>query len=402
MADWLLRLRALLDKQFAVVVVALVVLALVGGWMTYTVHATPHTTTEERSVSSWQTTAWFNHSATVTGNNSVYPVGSTLTNRSIYFTELTPWLNGTYTFTYAASESGDLNGTVSLQLVLRGVEEGSQSTTVVWRTTKPIRRNAIGSLEPGETIRTPFSINMNETVNQMEVIETELSNPPGQSEVVIRATVDFYGTVNSESVDRVKTHTLPITFESGTYRVGAPEKLTEQHEATRTVTVEQTYGPVRSIGAPVLFLASLFALVGLVVARTQNRLGLSPAERERLHYEDERDDFDEWISAIQLPDDAFDRPRAEATSLSALVDFAIDTDNRVIEDPDDDAYYVVHNGYLYSYGPPTPDDETGRYLQTDGEYDTSEETGGESISETATEATVDAGAGSPDGTATED
>jgi hypothetical protein len=52
MPDWLLRLRALLNKQFTVVVAALIVLALIGGWMTYTVHATHNTTTEEHSVSS--------------------------------------------------------------------------------------------------------------------------------------------------------------------------------------------------------------------------------------------------------------------------------------------------------------------------------------------------------------
>ena len=114
MPDWLLRLRALLNKQFTVIVAALIVLALVGGWTTYTVHATHSTTTEERSVSSWQTEGRFNHSTTVTENNPVYPVGTPLTNRSIYFAEIAPWFNGTYAFIYDASERGDLNGTVSL------------------------------------------------------------------------------------------------------------------------------------------------------------------------------------------------------------------------------------------------------------------------------------------------
>jgi len=131
MPNWLLRLRALLNEQFTVVVAALIVLALIGGWMTYTVHATHNTTTEECSVSSWQTEGRFNHSTTVTENNPVYPVGTTLTNRSTYFAEIAPWFNGTYAFTYDASERGDLNGTVSPQFVLQGVEEHRGITTVI-------------------------------------------------------------------------------------------------------------------------------------------------------------------------------------------------------------------------------------------------------------------------------
>ncbi len=190
MANWLLRLRALLDEQFVVVVAALVVLALVGGWLTYTTHASPNTTTEERIASSWQTTGSFNHSATVTEKNSVYPVGTTLTNRSIYFTDISPWFNGTYTFRYDASERGDLKR-VALQFVLQSVEENQESTTVVWQTNRSLETTSSDSIQPGETIRVPFSVNMNETTNRTEVIDEQLDNAPGQPEVVIRATVDI-------------------------------------------------------------------------------------------------------------------------------------------------------------------------------------------------------------------
>lgn len=369
MTDWLLRLRSLLDKQFAFVVAALIVLALVGGWMTYTVHATPKTTTEERPVSSWQTEGWFNHSATVTENNSVYPVGTTLTNRSIYFTEIAPWFNGTYAFTYDASKRGDLNGTVSLQFVLQGVEENRDSTTVVWQTTKPLGTTSIDSFKPGETVRVGFTVNMNQTINRTEIIDEQLDNPPSQPEIVIRATVDIQGTVNGQSVDPVAEHTLPVTLEQGMYRPAHPGRITDQYETTQTVTVQQTYGPLRAVGGPALLFGPLVALVGLVVARSRGRLGLSNAEQKLLAYEDEREDFEEWISTIQLPDEAFDLPRAEAASLGALVDFAIDTDNSVIEDPDNGAYYVIHDGYLYTYQPPALRGKGSRILQTESDHD---------------------------------
>lgn len=64
------------------------------------------------------------------------------------------------------------------------------------------------------------------------------------------------------------------------------------------------------------------------------------------------------------------RSLVEADSLAGLVDFAIDTDNSVIEAPDADAYYVRHDGYLYCYRPPRSDggnDETadGSVSETD-------------------------------------
>jgi hypothetical protein len=352
MADWLLRLRAFLDKRFAVVVAAFIVLGVVGGLMAYTTHATPNTTTEKRSVSSWHRAGSFNHSATVTENNPVYPVGTTLTNRSIYLTEIAPWFNGTYTFTYDASERGDLTGTASLQFVLRSVEGDQESSTVVWQTSEPLGTTSRDSLLPREPIRVPFSVNMTETANRIEAIDGELDNPPGQAEVVIRATVDIQGTVNGHRVDRVAKHTQPVALDLGTYRPADRGRITDRHETRQTVTVPQTYGSVRTLGGPALLFASIIALVGLVAARSRGQIDLSPAEEELLAYKDEREDFDEWISTIQLPDEAFDLPRAEAASLGALVDFAIDTDNGVIEDPDDGSYFVVDDGYLYTYQPP--------------------------------------------------
>ena len=376
MADSLLRLRAVLADHFAVVLIALVVLALLGGWLTYTAHATPNTTTEERPVSSWETQGWFNYSATVTENNSVYPVGTTLTNRSIYFAEIAPWFNGTYAFTYDASEGGDLNGTVSLQFVLRSVDENRDRTTVVWQTTSRLETVADDSFRPGETLSVPFLVNLNETMNRTELVAEELGNPPGQPEVVFRATVDFQGTVNGHPVDQAETHELTVPLEQELYRPEYPGLLTEEHERTRPVTVQQATGPIWGVGAPLLFLVSALAMLGLLGARREGWIGLSRAEAEVLAYEDDRGDFDEWISQIHLPEEAFDAPRAEAASLGALVDFAIDTDNSVIEDPDEDAYYVFHDGLLFTYQPPALRDEGSRVFRAAGEYEEAERSDG--------------------------
>ncbi|WP_224449877.1 DUF5305 family protein [Haloprofundus salilacus] len=75
---------------------------------------------------------------------------------------------------------------------------------------------------------------------------------------------------------------------------------------------------------------------------------ITAAERRRLAYLDERLEFEEWISTVRLPSSAREKPRAEASSLGDLVDIAIDTQNAVLADPDEEAYYVVGDEYLYA------------------------------------------------------
>ncbi|MFC7135079.1 MULTISPECIES: DUF5305 domain-containing protein [Salinibaculum] len=353
MADWKLRTRHVIDNSISIIVGALVLLALLGGWLTYTTYAAPATTTEQRPGPSSETRAWFNHSATVTENNSVYPVGTTLADRQVYFSSITPSLNGSYSFTYQASESGQLNATVALDLVYRGVEDGEVGDRVVWETTRTLRGTVSKSLGPGDTLTVPFSVDVNRTGQRLAAIEEQLGDPPGQSQVRVRARTTLQGTVNAEPVDRTTPHTLPIDLGGSTYRIGQPGPMTDSEETTRTVTVEKEYGPARSVGAPGLLLVSLSGLVGLGFVRYTDRLGLSRAERRRLTYEEDKREYDDWISRVQLPEEALALPRATTTSLAALVDFAIDTDNRVIEDPQEQTYYVVHDGYLYEYRPPT-------------------------------------------------
>jgi hypothetical protein len=198
---------------------------------------------------------------------------------------------------------------------------------------------------------------MNETVNRTERIEEQLGDPPGQAEVEIRAIVEMAGTVNDREIEESREYALPIALQGGVYRLDDPGTVSDRSEATRTVTVERSHGPLRSVGSPAMLAVSLGALGALAVARSRGELTLTPAERELLAYEDDRTDLDEWISTMHLPREAFDRPRAETTSLSALVDFAIDTNNSVIEDPSEEAYYVLHDGYLYTYRPAVPGDE---------------------------------------------
>jgi hypothetical protein len=331
--------------------------------VTYATHVAPGTTSEERVVSTWESRGTFDHAATVTRENPLFPVGSQLQDRTVYFSEVAPVLNGSYVFGYSASDGGELTASVDLDLVTRSVAEGDgeDGGTVFWETTRTLRESGPTTVRPGRTTEVPFSVNVSAVGAERDRIESGLGGTPGTLRTVVQATVDVEGTVNGRAVDTRQVHSLPVALEGNTYRVGPVDPQGEQFRATRTVTRTRTYGPLRSIGGPALCLVGLAGLAAVGVARSRGRIELTPAERSWLDYREQRSEFDEWITTFSLPPEAFDRPRAEAASLGDLVDFAIDTDGGVVESPDGDAYYVVGEEFVYAYtapgrdhGPATP------------------------------------------------
>lgn len=353
MADWRHRARIVLDNQFLVVLAVLLGCVLLGGWLTYTAHAAP-ATTEQQSTIAWEQTGAFDHEATVQEENSLFPVGTRLEDRSVYYTRLSPALDGTFRTTYDARESGELDQQVSLSLVLREVDPDSEADdpTVYWQTSRPLNDVTVESVPPGESVRVSFEQDMSAVGERLAGIREELGGSTGEIEVFVRATVAAQGTVNGEPVDETTTYRMPMTVGETTYSARDAEPTVESYETTRTVTVDRGSGPLWSVVGPLLVVVALGLLGGVVRA---DRVALSETERARLAYEADRETFDEWISTIELPPEAFELPQAQADSLAALVDVAIDTDNPVIEDPDKSVYYVRHDGYLYSYRPAVVD-----------------------------------------------
>ncbi|WP_423751152.1 DUF5305 domain-containing protein [Salinirarus marinus] len=371
-----LRFRAAMSRWFAVVVVLLVVLAGVGGWATYTSVVEPGTHTEERTVSSWSSSRSFTHGAQVVRSNPVFPVGSRLSNRSVYFRTVAPVLDGAYLFSYRATESGSLAVTANTSLVIQGVEspdEGAdtRNVTVHWQTTDRLAERSASNLQPGQRLTVPFSVNATQVRNRTQRIGESLGSGPGRQRVLLRVRLTVEGTVNGQRLSRTRTDALALAFDGDTYRVDDPGRLTAESTRTRLVGVANEYGPLWTSGGPALFGLSLVALGGLVAARRRGRFDLSAAEREYLDYLDDREEFDEWITTIRLPASVASRERAEAVSLADLVDFAIDTDNAVVERPDGEAFYVVHDDLLYTYTPPTEPAREGPTAAADTEADES-------------------------------
>jgi len=347
-----LRLRAVASSWFTGLVVVCAVLAVAGGAVAYTAHAAPGTTTHQADRTLWSVDGEFSHAAEVTRENPVFEVGETLSNRSTYFATAAPVLDARYAATYRGSADA-ANVSVDATLVTRA----SGENTVYWTQRRPLEEGEAG-LSSGESAAIEVSVNASAMAARLVQIQRDLGTTPGDVTSEIVVAVDAESATDEGPSSLSFTHRLPVSIAGNTYAVGPAEGGREAVTATETVTRQRDRGPLWSVGGPLVFLAGAGGLAGLVVGRRRDAFAVSPAERRFLAFREERAEFDEWVTAVRLPAEVRERPRAEADSVADLVDFAIDTDAGVVEDPDTGTLYAVGEDLLVAYEPP-PDPTAG-------------------------------------------
>jgi hypothetical protein len=370
MNEWGVRVRALADRWAGSLLVVALVLAAVGGWMTYGAYAAPGTHTEERTVEEWTVEGSFSHRATVNdaADGTVFEPGTTVRNRSVYFERVMPVLEGSFALTYAGTDA-PLDLRLEQRLVVRSVEPAArdEEPTAYWERRRSLATTET-TLRPGEQTTHPFSVNVTRTVQRASNVSERLGDP---GEIRISVDVAVAATRRTAGAEtRRLNFTLPIESQTGVYRVAAQPRR-ETFSRTETVEVPNDPGPTREVGGPLLLFVGALGAVGLVVARRNDVIAVSDAEREWLAYRDDRTDFEEWISTARLPDESYRLPEADAASLADLADIAIDTDSPVVFDPETEAYHVIHDGVRYTYDPPAVADESAAPPADRGDGDVS-------------------------------
>lgn len=340
-----LRLRAVLADRLPAVVAACLLLAAVGGAASYGALVAPGTTTETGTVGAWETDGHFKHAATVRESNPVYPVGSTLSNRSAYFARVTPVLEGAFAAGYAAA-AGEVDARTTLTLVLRAGADGE----TYWRVTERIDRRS-ATLAPGERLTVPFRLNVSAIRDRLRRIESSLGSA-GETVVRVRARTRYRGTVEGRGVNLTTTRTLTLHPEGQLYRVSNDGPAATTHRWTETTEVPVRAGPLRALGGPFLLLLGLLGVVGAVGARRRGLLDLTERERARL----ERAAFDEWVTVARVPE-SLPGERVRVASLEGLVDLAADTDARILQDEVWGHYVVLDDDVHYWYEPVERDAE---------------------------------------------
>ena len=344
------RLRAFLDSNWGILLAVFLLLALAGGWFAYGAYVDPPEETTTEVVSSWSVDAEWSHSATVTEDNTVFPVGTELDDRTTYFGAVAPTLSGAFEVGYTATDASDVSIDAESTLVARSVDEETQ--TVYWSETDALDSASSDGMDPDGTVETTFSINTTALDERIGQIREEIGADPGTLELFVETTVTIEGTFDGDREVAEMTYELPLQLDGTTYSVDDPGPLTEEFERTEPVSEPADPGILGGVLGTILLFVGLAGAAGVAAGRHTGRFAVDDAEREWLAFRDDRSEFDEWVTRISLPEEALRRPVARAASLQDLVDFAIDNSAGVIEDPERNTFYVITDEYVYTYEPP--------------------------------------------------
>jgi hypothetical protein len=352
-----LRVRRVVSDWFPVVVAGLLLLTLLAGLGTYSAYASTEYETEEVVVSSLNESTDFEHSAVVRNESSIWTEGETVRNRPLYYMRLMPVLDVNYSYSYdltgaeGGREGGDVTARTEAQLVIRAVNGDGET---LWDDARPLASETSRSLSPGDTHQVSLSINATRVARRISQVESELGAATGDVQVLVRTRTSVSGSVAGQDRSREHTSELPLVVRPPTYRVGG-ERTVATGGPLRTDTLREAVAPplLTGVGAPVGLLAGLAALGLLGYASRRDLIELSEAERERCLVAERRAEFDDWITSGELPGIDQYQTVVKVDSLSGLVDLAIDTNNRVIEDGD--AFYVLRGreDVAYVYAPST-------------------------------------------------
>lgn len=345
--------RDRLDRWFLALVVVGVVVVAVGGLLTADAYLGTDTRSETRQGASWESVGTFDHRAEVLESAGPFEAGTVLTNRSTYFLKATPVLDGQFDYSYEASDGGSLDVETRVVLVTRSVVGEDDEETVLWRDEEELAVERVDSLSPGESVEVPFSWNVSAAQAEAAATEEQLGVTTGDTEMFVEARVAAEGTRNGRPVDVERTYPLNVTFDAGVYRVDDPGRVTRGDTRTRTVSVTVPPGTLERVGGPVMLVAGAVATLGLLVGRYKGWLTVDESEREWLAYQSTRREFDDWITTVQSGEDAVCSEYVRVESLQGLVDLAIDTDARVVEDASSGRCLVAREDVCYVFDPPT-------------------------------------------------
>lgn len=330
------RAKLLVARYGRLLVVVLGVVAIVSmagaGW----VYAHPPTTevTERTNQQTFGTE--METSAVVTGDSSLYERGTTLRNQPVYLDAATP--NVTLSFRTSVPDRRPVNVTQRVDLVFRATH-GSEE---FWNRTRPLVEER-ATVENGR-LTTSATLDVAALEREVRTLESELAGV-GTVKVELRVRTDY----ETGRYDGTLRGSTGVAFSDRSYSI-SPVSL-ERTEATRHGRVVTVPNPDRTVPLALAGLGGLASLAAgglrVVLRREDGWAGLEN-DVQQARYE-------EWISEGTVSLDRGGRS-VPVASLEDLVDVAIDTNKRVIHDPERGAYVVLDGEVTYVYdSSPRPD-----------------------------------------------
>lgn len=320
--------------------VLLVLAGLVGGGVSFAYPPT-ETVTEitDRSVVETESSSF----AVVAGDHEFYREGETLTDEAVYLLEVTPAV--ALTTTTRAPEG------VTVEQRLELVYEASSSSEGVFRERRAVVSTTGTVTSQDGVVETGETLQMDEVAATLAAMREEIGDAGDVTVyLALKTTYEadgYAGTLTDRGrlVVTKDSYRIPTLSASA---VHGPTTTWERPVASKVV--EATLPSVGHVVVPhlsgaLLLLALVAGVVVVVVRRGRGRID-PERERARIH----RRRYGEWISAGELPSTPIDwSPVVTVESLEALVDFAIDSETRVIYDESQGCYAVITAGVTYAY-----------------------------------------------------
>jgi hypothetical protein len=235
-----------------------------------------------------------------------------------------------------------------VSLVHASVEDDGTSN---WRFSQPIDRRS-ATIHPDEQLAVPFAVNVTAVNERFALIRQQLGAVVGTPKSTLTATVRIDGVVNGHSVSRTTRYNLTIDPGADVYRVNGGNPVTDRDVRRVSVTVPNEPGVMKRIVPAVVIAVSLVGLVVMGAMSVTGRLKVSGTERARATYAKERAAYEEWITTGNVPNPDTVETVVTIDTVEGLVDIAIDSDKRVIEDAASGACIVLDGNVLYVYQPP--------------------------------------------------
>ena len=346
--DRSLQLRAFLNGWATVLIVMLLIASAGVGWWAYQINLEPNVETEQRLTEQWSESTAFSHSAPITNDSLPFAAGERASNRPLYYTSLSKELVGSYRYGYTA-DSGSVNVTTDTYLLIRGGRiENNNMTETYWEISEPLAADS-ETVAPGETHRLNFTVDIIEVLETIGTVEQQLAASEGLVDVRVVSVSELSGTVDSDRVDTTYRSELPIVVSPSTFRVDTPTTIDETHESFETVEVLAEPSPLQAYGSIVAFGLVVMLLILVAGLRYSGYTKLTDQEQELIAIKQARERFTEWITTGEFPSEREYEQTVLVDSLEGLVDVAIDTNKRVIEDEQLGVSTVLDDTYIYIY-----------------------------------------------------
>jgi len=352
--DRSLRVRALLDQWFLLIVAVLVLLAVVSGWWAYQVSATPEVERDQVTTERWSETTAYDHSSVIVNDSLPFELDERVTNRPVYYTSLSNDLDITYRYEYRA-DSGDVRVSTESQLTYRGVE-GDET---LWEFSEPLASDTDEELSPETPHVVNATVNIDSVFESIDTVERQLGSA-GTIQIRIVSTSNIEGTIDGESVDHTYESSMPVTVTPTTFRVEEIETIEETEQQTETIERPVEPDTAEVVAPLAAVLLTVVGLAGLVFARRQGYAQLSDDEWDLLELQQQEQEFSEWITTGTFPSERDYEATILVDDLEGLVDVAIDTNKRVIKDEQLGVSTVLDSDYIYVYV--RPDSPAGDWL----------------------------------------